>query len=475
MSLRGTLEHFPLETVVQLLASTSKTGQLEVRPEDQDGQGGALGFSDGRLVAASSGSDVGEDALGVVFSADRGEFEFIPWREAPVENLKGDLNSLLDRALHERDRMVAVREVVPRDNMRFRLSDRAAQKDNITLNSTQWRTLLAVNGERDVRAIADALGTARIPTLGLLADLVRAGMIDGVEAPPVPAAHLDPDEPPRREQLASRTPDPRSAPAPVAPAGDGWAPPAADPEANTAPASTAEGRSPPGSTAEKPASAAGPAPDERLAAVTGAFGAPDTAPPPAAWQPPPQPQASAPTAPEQEDENGGGPRMTPVGGRWTIPPPEPEKRRGLFGFLRREDLADAPRPVGATGGRNAQMASFANALLAEYNNGQYGKPGIDDRIANLLMRVDEQADPIDRPLPIVDDRIDVATLEREAPPEQQLAPYLAVLVNQIYEDAERAFGRDKARRGYRAAQQQVFGGDTSTLAAPDLASRLPKA
>jgi hypothetical protein len=130
--------------------------------------------------------------------------------------------------------------------------------------------------------------------------------------------------------------------------------------------------------------------------------------------------------------------------------------------------------AGAAIGRAGQLAQFANALLGEYNNGQYGKGRLDDRMANLLMRVDEQADPIDRPLPVVDDRIDAHALDRESMPEQQAVPYLAILVSQIYEDAERAFGKDKAKRGYRTAQHQVFGADSGPLNAPDVSGRLPK-
>ena len=110
----------------------------------------------------------------------------------------------------------------------------------------------------------------------------------------------------------------------------------------------------------------------------------------------------------------------------------------------------------------------------EYNSGGYGKGKIETRLANLLMRVDEQADPIDRPLPVVDDLIDAAALEREGFDEQQAVPYLATLVRQIYEDAERAFGKDKAKKGYKAAQQQVFGGDPNALQSPELAGKLPK-
>ena len=90
------------------------------------------------------------------------------------------------------------------------------------------------------------------------------------------------------------------------------------------------------------------------------------------------------------------------------------------------------------------------------------------------MRVDEQADPIDRPLPVIDDRLDVESLERVSIADAQAAPYLAMLVSTIYADAEKAFGKDKAKRGYKSAQQQVLGADTSALAGPDLAGKLPK-
>ena len=65
-------------------------------------------------------------------------------------------------------------------------------------------------------------------------------------------------------------------------------------------------------------------------------------------------------------------------------------------------------------------------------------------------------------------------LDRENMPEQQAVPYLAILVSQIYEDAEKTFGKDKAKRGYKAAQQQVFGTDASALSVPDVAGRLPR-
>jgi hypothetical protein len=154
-----------------------------------------------------------------------------------------------------------------------------------------------------------------------------------------------------------------------------------------------------------------------------------------------------------------------------------KKSGGFLSRFRKEETPTAIahiEPASASASKTGKLASLSNALLMEYNSGGYGKGKIETRLANLLMRVDEQADPIDRPLPVVDDLIDAAALEREGFDEQQAVPYLATLVRQIYEDAERAFGKDKAKKGYKAAQQQVFGGDPTALQTPELAGKLPK-
>lgn len=520
MTLRGQIADFPIETVLQLLASTGKTGQLEVRG---DGQSGSLGFDGGRLVSASTGEDGGEAALGAVFTIGDGDFEFIPWSDAPAANLSGDLDQLLDRAVVERNKIVAIREIVPSDALRFRLSERAAERGEVTLSADQWRTLLAVNGERDVRGVADHLKVGRLIALGTLSGLVTAGFIDTVEPPAEPAAAPEAPEPPSPEPAAawqSATPietanewaapvaeEPAAAPlnewARPAPAEAvrEWAPPAPTNEWSAPARSEADLRTDLAAALDARMSGATAQPeqpltetpldvaperaaenDARLAAITGIFDSPGT-PEPAApidrideWRRGSAPVAESEPAPAHSD-------LRSDLQEWATPAAEPqpeEKKKGLFGFLKRDEPAheqveQAAAPVDqGSSSRAGQLASFANELLTEYNSGQYGKGQVDDRIANLLMRVDEQADPIDRPLPIVDDRIDVAALERENVAEPQAVPYLALLVSQVYEDAERAFGRDKAKKGYRAAQQHVFGNDASALAAPDVAGRLPK-
>jgi hypothetical protein len=567
VTLRGSTSDFPLESVIGLLAGTSKTGELQVRG---DAKVGALGFASGRLVAAVMDGEGGENALGAIFAISQADFEFTPWENAPEANLEGgDLVSLLKRAADARDRITVIRASIPDDRMRFRLSEKAADQGAVTFTPDRWRALLAVNGERDVAAIAEQLRLGKMQTLSLLSGLVKDGVIEALAAPesrvaeqPAPVAAPEPARPPEPE--------------PAPPTAEAWSPPGAPAEAERPPvdwstASTPSWRTPEPVTQQPAQPESAPPPPEvredlqsEIAERMGGFGPVPEPPAPPVEVPPavddrltslsglfapgpaanaPQPQTPAPAAKEAPAAEPKDWWRAPGGGRpaesWNTPPPasteapanawapsakpkeppanadpwsaptpgpeesarakampsrtdewapppqaaaadasmEKKKSGGFLGRFRREETP-APiariEPASSAASKTGQLASLSNALLVEYNSGGYGKGKIETRLANLLMRVDEQADPIDRPLPVVDDLIDAAALEREGFDEQQAVPYLATLVRQIYEDAERAFGKDKAKKGYKAAQQQVFGADTNALQSPELAGKLPK-
>lgn len=673
MTLRGSVHDFPLRAVLEMLAQTNKTGELQLRAGDQVG---ALGLAGGRVVTAVFGEEEPLLALNAIFAIQGGEFEFTPWDDAPPANLEsGTLDDLLRKAEEakrladeakaraeaerqaalkkaeeerqaalkkaeeereaERKRMEEIRALIPSDDLPFRLSERAVDEGAVTLTSERWRIVLAVNGERDVDAIAAILHLDHNAALTALAALVRDRVIEPVARPAAPAAPEAPsyeaaaDQIPATESSAyavpsDETPTPTSSaatfesPAPTVesstptlePAADTFTPgPEAAPEAEVpppvqdwitpdqavptqdwtaTPATPGDGAPiseiapqwpPPESPAPArdwitPDEAVPSSMDDRLSALSGIFGPAPTepeAPPPveppvSSWAPPAvdqwgtpsqpvpgaerwtkpaapepgspstsddpwgtppsssppapsswSPPASAPapetdtwvappppakttwSAPASQDATSADPWGSPPGAasripplrpqqppippveEWSAPPAAPpeKKKRGLFGFGREKPapppVAGTPLPTaGVQGSRVGMVAALANALIAEYNNGQYGKSRIEERIANLLMRVDEQADPIDRPLPIVDDRIDVQALEREQLADSQALPYLALLVTTIFADAEKTFGKDKAKKGYKAATKTVMLGDASVLSSPELAGKLPR-
>jgi hypothetical protein len=515
VTLRGSTGEFPLEVVLRLLADQKKTGELSIR-----GQGGegALGLAEGRVVTAVFGDEQPIPALGQVFQITEAQFEFTPWNDAPTANLEGDLQDNLRKAAEYREWMASVRQVIPNDSVRFRLSERAAEQGAVTFTSDRWRVVLAVNGERDVNSMASHLHLERDAALTTLAGLVRDGVIETMEAPaaaepkpspvaqapapvpaPVEAAPEPAPAPPQvdeKEWSASlvREAAPEPAPEPPPPAADAWAPPATTEPAPREDRLAALFNPPAASDAADPW-AGSPAPTAPAAEETDRWSAP--APSEGDWMPAaaePAPlsehdamRLSALTAPPPSqtepavDSHAATDIGSPSPSEWAPPPvveaPAP-KKKGLFGLGgAKEKIAPVERPIRIETGaasRAGLLAALSNALITEYNSGDYGKGRVEGRIPSLLMRVDEQADPIDKPLPVVDDRLDVQALERVALPEQQAVPYLALLVSTIYGDAEKVFGRDKAKRGYRTAQQRVFAGDTSALSGPDLAGKLPK-
>jgi hypothetical protein len=588
VTLRGSTSDFPLESVIGLLAGTSKTGELQVRG---DSKVGALGFASGRLVAAVMEGEGGENALGAIFAISQAEFEFTPWESAPEANLEGgDLVSLLKRAAEARDRITNIRTSIPDDRMRFRLSEKAADQGAVTFTPDRWRALLAVNGERDVAAIAEQLRLGKMQTLILLSGLVKDGVIESLppadhtsadaraaysapapiappEPEPAPPAHDWSPPPPREEAQAWQESEPAKEER-AQPAQD-WSTSAPDWTAKEPEDASRESAAPPPEIREDlraeiaqrlggfdpapeppaPGVEVPPAVDDRLSSLSGLFapgpaanspsqspsapqaqeakpkendwwrapggGAPaQSAPasgapaeswmtatpaskeaPANAWAPTAKPKEPPPTAnpwaaPAPQRESSARDTASARTDEWAPPPQQPaasdamaekDKKKSGGGFLSRFRKEETPptsiahiEPASAGASKIGKLASLSNALLMEYNSGGYGKGKIETRLANLLMRVDEQADPIDRPLPVVDDLIDAAALEREGFDEQQAVPYLATLVRQIYEDAERAFGKDKAKKGYKAAQQQVFGGDATALQSPELAGKLPK-
>jgi hypothetical protein len=649
MTLRGSLQDFPLRSVLDLLAKTTKTGELQVRLDDRVG---ALGIAGGRVVTAVFGEEEPLLALGEIFALDGAEFEFTPWDDAPPANLEGALDELLRKADEakkqaeearrkaeeereaarkkaeeereaERKRLEEIRVLIPSDDLAFRLSERAVDQGAVTLTSERWRIVLAVNGERDVNAIASMLHLDHGAALTALAALVRDGVIETAppseprpptyEAPVFePAATSVPPFEPAPPAFESEAPAFEPAAPTFEPARDAYTAETAHEFGMPEAATDAESAAPtqdwitpdqaipaqdwtatpaePGpisevapqwaSTPEAPApapdwitpqAAETPGMDDRLSALSGIFGPAPTEPespapaeppanawaPPAAasgqwgtpappapaadrWKAPPPPEPAsaedpwgtppsspptkdslapppAPPAPPAKETWGARPPAqgtwsAPAAGtssadpwgspaaaeprtgafripeppippveEWSAPPAAPpeKKKRGLFGFGREKTaappVAGQPLPTaGVVGSRVGMLAALANALIAEYNNGQYGKGRIEERISNLLMRVDEQADPIDRPLPIVDDRIDVEALEREHPADSQALPYLALLVTTIFADAERTFGKDKAKKGYKTAQKTVLLGDASALSSPELAGKLPR-
>jgi len=217
VALKGTLDAFGVEDVLQMLAGSAKTGCLRV---EGDGGRATVWLRDGAVTSAAtdrvSGSAL-DEVLCDLLRYEEGSFAFEP-DEAPEDEAPdgdGDGNGdgrrgrsgrkgrgrrdghdlrdryepvpeLLARAgtlLAERR---ALEAVVPSFDHRVGLTARLADGDHVTIRAEQWAVLVAVGAGCTVGELATTLGLGELAALRTVYDLVTAGL--GTVHPAAPRA-----------------------------------------------------------------------------------------------------------------------------------------------------------------------------------------------------------------------------------------------------------------------------------------------
>ncbi|MGZ8765304.1 MAG: DUF4388 domain-containing protein [Acidimicrobiia bacterium] len=224
MSLQGTLDTFSLPEILELVEKSRKTGALEVRdPQSR----GVLYFAGGRFSAAEAGELCGPvesaeelearliDVCFALFRVETGLFEFESDRFPPWPVRGGsEVAPIVEQVQQLRRDWLAIEAVLPSLDCRPGVVD-DLDGDRVVLNKAGFRVLRVVDGDRNVREIARAVGRSVLEVCKVLKDLVDAGavvvptdpartMVDelvltadaAVEAPPVlehvAETHVDP-------------------------------------------------------------------------------------------------------------------------------------------------------------------------------------------------------------------------------------------------------------------------------------------
>lgn len=225
MSLSGTLEVFPLEEVLRLVARSHQNGCLRVTNE-QEGriyiESGSLSYATvepdellrSRLVASGLGS---EDALsridvtrGTLAEAlnpavspaaltelireqsiealyrirrpGRGKFEFaVEARPRYATGQSFDIETIISEAERRAAEWADIENVVPDLSAPWRMVPEL-DEDSVNLSDTAWRFLAAMDGSCAVEPLADRLGITRFQTARRMAELARARLVEPVPA-----------------------------------------------------------------------------------------------------------------------------------------------------------------------------------------------------------------------------------------------------------------------------------------------------
>ncbi len=186
MSLQGTLDTFSLPEILELVEKSRKTGALEVRdPQSR----GVLYFAGGRFSAAEAGDLNGPvesaeelearliDVCFALFRVETGLFEFESDRFPPWPVRGGsEVAPIVEQVQQLRRDWLAIEAVLPSLDCRPGVVD-DLDGDRVVLNKAGFRVLRVVDGERNVREIARAVGRSVLEVCKVLKDLVEAGAV----------------------------------------------------------------------------------------------------------------------------------------------------------------------------------------------------------------------------------------------------------------------------------------------------------
>lgn len=203
MSLRGSLETFELSDVLALVASTTKTGELEV---STDRGVGRLAFSGGKVVSADL-EDVTApvEVLARLLRAETGEFTF---DARPVDDAgtATDVTGLLSQAEALVEEWVEIERVVPSPYVVVSLAE-VPPAATFTVSAEEWTLVAAIAGGCTVHELARYLSVDEIDASRGVKKLVEAGLVVVGDEAGVsePVARYTP--PPRLAEVLSAEPD----------------------------------------------------------------------------------------------------------------------------------------------------------------------------------------------------------------------------------------------------------------------------
>jgi hypothetical protein len=198
VQLTGTLATFPLRELIEMTVYSSVTGVLEVRIGDDLGQ---LFFHDGRPYHAVADSCIGFEAVCRIFEERDAMFRFVAGRTVVDETLWMDPWEMIERAEHQAQLWLRVRPHIP--SLAWVPTLRSSTSaDHIHIGEGVWPVLSAVDGQRNVQAIAEALSIAPLDVCSALVSLLEQGLISIRQPLPTP---LEPRPfPPQKRPDASR-------------------------------------------------------------------------------------------------------------------------------------------------------------------------------------------------------------------------------------------------------------------------------
>jgi tetratricopeptide (TPR) repeat protein len=180
----GSIEEISLFDIFQLLSLSQKSGALTIDLKDEEIK---IFFRRGKIIAVKKGDfiklkDEAQETIFAVLDSDRGHFSFNNG-ETPGsgnENFSLKVDNLILEASRRIDELEKIKENLPTEKTVIMLSPKAADAENLDLNTKDWEIISYVDGIRSVGEIIEIIGN-EYETRKHIYGLVKTGLLTEVE------------------------------------------------------------------------------------------------------------------------------------------------------------------------------------------------------------------------------------------------------------------------------------------------------
>lgn len=175
VALQGTLDTFALPDVLRLLATTKKSGQLQVQGRQGDG---SLDLIDGAVtggVTSLAATDGPEDVLFELLRLDDGSFLFD--QDAAVDDAgnAAEVENVIAAAESAHTEWQELSAVVPSLDVAISLVDELLPSDTV-IDRDRWRLIVGIGSGTTVRRLGERLSLRELPVLRATRSLVDDGL-----------------------------------------------------------------------------------------------------------------------------------------------------------------------------------------------------------------------------------------------------------------------------------------------------------
>lgn len=149
MPLKGNLNDFGLEEVIQTLFTSKRSGKLEI-----SGKMGNYGifFENGKIIHAFGPFVIGEEAIKDAFLEDQGSFVFKQNLVLPPQTIEKDNFELIMEDLEIREELLNIAKNFKRDS-KVPTSDN--KNDNIEISGEEWHILRCLMEDKPIIEIIE--------------------------------------------------------------------------------------------------------------------------------------------------------------------------------------------------------------------------------------------------------------------------------------------------------------------------------